>query len=102
ELQQTQGPREAPVTFAQAQAITALALAFERCDIRILNDPVLVSELVAYPTQSQQAKANRADCNSAVSACSPELDSLSRPSVTCVPAVGPAWISRFTRSSLEE
>ena len=33
---------------SKAQAIEALALAFERGDIRILNDPVLVSELVAY------------------------------------------------------
>ena len=33
---------------SKAQAIESLALAFERSDIRILNDPVLVSELVAY------------------------------------------------------
>jgi hypothetical protein len=33
---------------SKAQAIEALALAFERGDIRILNDPVLVGELVAY------------------------------------------------------
>ena len=33
---------------SKAQAIESLALAFERSDIHILNDPVLVSELVAY------------------------------------------------------
>src|SRR2546423_13622377 len=33
---------------SKAQAIEALALAFERGDIRIFNDPVLVNELVAY------------------------------------------------------
>jgi phage terminase large subunit-like protein len=33
---------------SKAKAIEALALAFERGDIRIPNDPVLVSELVAY------------------------------------------------------
>ena len=33
---------------SKARAIEALALAFERSDIHILNDPVLVSELVAY------------------------------------------------------
>ena len=36
---------------SKAQAIEALALAFERSDIRILNDPVLVSELVAYQAE---------------------------------------------------
>ena len=36
---------------SKAQAIEALALAFERGDIRILNDPVLVSELVAYQAE---------------------------------------------------
>jgi hypothetical protein len=36
---------------SKAQAIEALALAFERSDIRILNDPVLVSELVAYQSE---------------------------------------------------
>src|SRR5271169_2777443 len=33
---------------SKAQVIEALQLAFERRDIRILNDPVLVSELMAY------------------------------------------------------
>jgi hypothetical protein len=33
---------------SKAQAIEALALVFERGDIRILNDPVMVGELVAY------------------------------------------------------
>jgi len=36
---------------SKAQAIAALALAFERGDIRILNDPFLVSELVAYQAE---------------------------------------------------
>jgi hypothetical protein len=36
---------------SKAQAIETLALAFERSDIRILNDPVLVSELVAYQAE---------------------------------------------------
>ncbi|MBZ5623535.1 MAG: hypothetical protein LAQ69_33155 [Acidobacteriia bacterium] len=36
---------------SKAQAIEALALALERGDIRILNDPVLVSELVAYQAE---------------------------------------------------
>jgi hypothetical protein len=36
---------------SKAEAIEALALAFERADIRILNDPVLVSELVAYQAE---------------------------------------------------
>jgi hypothetical protein len=36
---------------SKARAIEALALAFERSDIRILNDPVLVSELVAYQAE---------------------------------------------------
>jgi hypothetical protein len=36
---------------SKAQAIEALALAFERGEIRILNDPVLVSELVAYQAE---------------------------------------------------
>jgi hypothetical protein len=36
---------------SKAQAIEALALAFERSDIRILNDRVLVSELTAYQTE---------------------------------------------------
>src|SRR5262245_42619382 len=36
---------------SKAQAIEALALAFERGDIRILNDPVLVAELVAYQAE---------------------------------------------------
>jgi hypothetical protein len=36
---------------SKAQAIEALALAFERRDIRILNDPVLVGELVAYQAE---------------------------------------------------
>jgi Terminase RNaseH-like domain len=36
---------------SKAQAIEALALAFERADIRILNDPNLVSELVAYQAE---------------------------------------------------
>jgi hypothetical protein len=36
---------------SKAQAIEALALAFERSDIRIPNDPVLVSELVAYQAE---------------------------------------------------
>jgi hypothetical protein len=36
---------------SKAQVIESLALAFERSDIRILNDPVLVGELVAYQTE---------------------------------------------------
>ena len=36
---------------SKAQAIEALALAFERGDIRIVNDPVLVSELVAFQAE---------------------------------------------------
>jgi hypothetical protein len=36
---------------SKALAIEALALAFERSDIRILNDPVLVSELVAFQAE---------------------------------------------------
>jgi hypothetical protein len=36
---------------SKAQAIETLALAFERSDIRILNDPVLVSELTAYQAE---------------------------------------------------
>jgi hypothetical protein len=36
---------------SKAQAIEALALAFERGDIRIPNDPTLVSELVAYQAE---------------------------------------------------
>jgi hypothetical protein len=36
---------------SKAQAIDTLALAFERREIRILNDPVLVSELVAYQAE---------------------------------------------------
>jgi hypothetical protein len=36
---------------SKAQAIEALALALERGDIRILNDAVLVSELVAYQAE---------------------------------------------------
>ena len=36
---------------SKANAIEALALAFERGDIRIPNDPVLVSELVAYQAE---------------------------------------------------
>jgi hypothetical protein len=36
---------------SKAQAIEALALAFERGDIRILNDAVLVSELAAYQAE---------------------------------------------------
>ena len=36
---------------SKALVIEALALAFERGDIRILNDPVLVSELVAYQAE---------------------------------------------------
>jgi terminase large subunit-like protein len=36
---------------SKAQAVEALALAFERGDIRILNDAVLVSELVAYQAE---------------------------------------------------
>jgi hypothetical protein len=36
---------------SKAQAVEALALAFERGDIRILNDPVMVSELVAYQAE---------------------------------------------------
>ncbi len=48
------GLRIQPFTTSNAsksQAIEALALAFERGDIRILNDPVLVSELVAYQAE---------------------------------------------------
>jgi len=36
---------------SKAKAIEALALAFECGEIRILNDPVLVSELVAYQAE---------------------------------------------------
>ena len=36
---------------SKTQAIESLALAFERSDIQILNDPVLVSELVAYQAE---------------------------------------------------
>ncbi len=36
---------------SKAQAVEALALAFERGDIRILNDAVLVSELAAYQAE---------------------------------------------------
>jgi hypothetical protein len=36
---------------SKAKAIEALALAFERGDIRIPNDPALVSELVAYQAE---------------------------------------------------
>jgi hypothetical protein len=36
---------------SKAKAIEPLALAFERGEIHILNDPVLVSELVAYQAQ---------------------------------------------------
>jgi hypothetical protein len=36
---------------SKAEAIGALGLAFERGDIRILNDPILVSELVAYQAE---------------------------------------------------
>jgi hypothetical protein len=36
---------------SKAQAVEALALAFERGDIRILNDVVLVSELAAYQAE---------------------------------------------------
>ena len=36
---------------SKAQVIDALALAFEREDIRILNDPVMIGELVAYQAE---------------------------------------------------
>ena len=36
---------------SKAQTIESLALAFERSEIRIVNDPVLVSELVAYQAE---------------------------------------------------
>lgn len=36
---------------SKAQVIEALALAFERGDIRVLNDPVMVGELVAYQAE---------------------------------------------------
>jgi hypothetical protein len=36
---------------SKAQAIEALALTFERADIRILSDPTLISELVAYQAE---------------------------------------------------
>jgi hypothetical protein len=36
---------------SKAQAIEALALAFERSDIQILNNPVLISELTAYQAE---------------------------------------------------
>jgi len=36
---------------SKTQASESLALAFERADIRILNDPVFVSELVAYQAE---------------------------------------------------
>jgi hypothetical protein len=48
------GLRVHPFTTTNAskeQAIQALALAFERGDIRILNDPVLVGELVGYQAE---------------------------------------------------
>jgi hypothetical protein len=35
----------------KAQAIDALSLAFERNEIRIINDPVLINELQAYEMQ---------------------------------------------------
>jgi hypothetical protein len=37
---------------SKAQAVEALALAFERGDIRILNDAVLLSELTAYQAET--------------------------------------------------
>jgi hypothetical protein len=48
------GLRIEPFTTTNAsktQAIEALALAFERGDIRILNEPILISELVAYQAE---------------------------------------------------
>jgi Terminase RNaseH-like domain len=48
------GLRIQPFTTSQAskaQAIECLALAFERGDIRILNDAVLIGELVAYQAE---------------------------------------------------
>jgi hypothetical protein len=36
---------------SKAQVIDSLALAFEREDIRILNDPVMIGELVAYQAE---------------------------------------------------
>jgi hypothetical protein len=48
------GLRVQPFTTTNAsktQAIEALALAFERGDIRILNDPVLINELLAYQAE---------------------------------------------------
>jgi hypothetical protein len=44
---------------SKAQAIEALALAFERGDIRILNDPVLVGELVAYQAERTSSGMTR-------------------------------------------
>jgi terminase large subunit-like protein len=40
---------------SKAQVIEAPALAFERSDVRILNDPVLVSELVAFQAEKLQS-----------------------------------------------
>src|SRR5262245_49589320 len=37
--------------FNRRRVGTSMALAFERGDIRILNDPVLVGELVAYQSE---------------------------------------------------
>lgn len=36
---------------SKAEAVDALALAFERGDLKIVNDPVLVSELLAYEAE---------------------------------------------------
>ena len=48
------GLRIEPVTTtnaSKAAAIEALALPFERADIRILNNPVLINELIAYQAE---------------------------------------------------
>ena len=44
---------------SKAQAIEALALAFERGDLRILNDPVTISELQSYETERLPSGAMR-------------------------------------------
>ena len=44
---------------SKAQAIEALALAFERSDLRILNDPVTISELQSYEAERLPSGAMR-------------------------------------------
>ena len=43
---------------SKAQAIEALALAFERGDLRIIADQVLVSELQAYEMERLPSRAD--------------------------------------------